>query len=515
MIEGLLPGLSPDDPKNLLPAAARHRINRAHDHADKIRWEAVALIDSRGIDRDSKQAQFRMNQANLKAARTVLRATWEEFGKLSLPIKEFREYMRGEIEGASNSLELLGSQRRLLEITFCSAPETRHPLAPPQRAGAKTAPESSLALWAACPRIRLDSAGETGTAPRLFATVAAAKRFLSDEQNTAGPIEVEAELLGITAAEVRARRRERRAQTKVVREEHRKKVASGEVSPLALDYQLQVRRNRDAWDGPIRVEGIDAGGGPRSARRFREFLPLSNVGEAPSRSLKRVIELAAASRHPEYSCCLSDEWRFDEIASDIWKREGHVFEGRKHASIEEIAVKAVYDIEDAFYEVHPDASASAVAHFWESWQVWHYVAVFCQQMTNSPSALTFVSDKGSMGRKLHEVHAFLCEQFVAYAYSLTKGSASPFAQTANTSVTTGKPSLTDPRILVEAYLRDFPEAMKMDICWAAKQHYRELKRWLAGRLKPGSKPDRAFRLLLTSGKSPNVCRPEPRPKGWQ
>ncbi|MFN0105082.1 MAG: hypothetical protein ACKV2U_23730 [Bryobacteraceae bacterium] len=54
-----------------------------------------------------------------------------------------------------------------------------------------------------------------------------------------------------------------------------------------------------------------------------------------------------------------------------------------------------------------------------------------------------------------------------------------------------------------------------DVCWAAKQHTTEWKRWLAGKLKVGSTPDMAFRRLLNSGKHPSEYRKMERPAGWE
>lgn len=83
---------------------------------------------------------------------------------------------------------------------------------------------------------------------------------------------------------------------------------------------------------------------------------------------------------------------------------------------------------------------------------------------------------------------------------------------------TGKmePVPDSPRALWDFYLASFKEKiMVLDICWAARQRYREWMRWIHGQLKPGCKPDRAFRAVLTSGKRPQEYRSEPRPKGWK
>jgi hypothetical protein len=81
------------------------------------------------------------------------------------------------------------------------------------------------------------------------------------------------------------------------------------------------------------------------------------------------------------------------------------------------------------------------------------------------------------------------------------------------------PSVADehdsPAELFRAYKADYPEVKILDICWAARQYYREWKRWLKGKFKRGSTPDLAFRKVLKSGKLPMELRKEPRPKGWQ
>jgi len=76
--------------------------------------------------------------------------------------------------------------------------------------------------------------------------------------------------------------------------------------------------------------------------------------------------------------------------------------------------------------------------------------------------------------------------------------------------------LKQPRELRDQYLAQFPEKVKiLDICWAAGEHYREWKRWINEELKTGSKPDRGFRAILSSGKRPIEYRTKKRPDGWQ
>ena len=74
-----------------------------------------------------------------------------------------------------------------------------------------------------------------------------------------------------------------------------------------------------------------------------------------------------------------------------------------------------------------------------------------------------------------------------------------------------------PAKLLASYLALFPDERIVirDLCWAAGQHVRELKRWKGGQLKAGSTPDLAFRRILTSGKRPHEFNKKPRPNGWE
>jgi hypothetical protein len=80
-------------------------------------------------------------------------------------------------------------------------------------------------------------------------------------------------------------------------------------------------------------------------------------------------------------------------------------------------------------------------------------------------------------------------------------------------IDTAQPS--DRKALRDSYLAAFPDAKFRDICWAAQQHYREWRRWLNGEIKDGLKPDRAFRRVLISGKSPQELVRKPRPPKWE
>jgi hypothetical protein len=114
-----LPLLTPGDPRNRLSKDARRRVQEAHRQADLVRMEHHAQIEAEEVELGSKEERIGRNKANLAAARAVLRVLSEEYGTLAgITGSEYRSYMRSEIEGCANSLELQVSQRRLLEIEF-------------------------------------------------------------------------------------------------------------------------------------------------------------------------------------------------------------------------------------------------------------------------------------------------------------------------------------------------------------------------------------------------------------
>lgn len=102
------------DSRNHLSVEARNRIRRAHIESERFRWESESLIESQRLD--GQAATLERNKGNLQAARSVLKALRAEYS--IFPEDQYREYMKMEIEAATNSLELYSSQRRLLEIEY-------------------------------------------------------------------------------------------------------------------------------------------------------------------------------------------------------------------------------------------------------------------------------------------------------------------------------------------------------------------------------------------------------------
>lgn len=109
-----LPRLMPDDPENLLSTEARQRVSRALLEYERIRKRARSAIELRGYW-GMPQGSIDLREADMDAARTVLRVEAEEYAKLGLSHQKFREIMRMRIDSMIYSLELSSMQRDMLE----------------------------------------------------------------------------------------------------------------------------------------------------------------------------------------------------------------------------------------------------------------------------------------------------------------------------------------------------------------------------------------------------------------
>jgi len=125
--------------------------------------------------------------------------------------------------------------------------------------------------------------------------------------------------------------------------------------------------------------------GSKPARTFQEFLPTTAVAVSDPPTMEGLLQRVLDDRLAEPSCSLGEEWRFADIERDAWKRVGHAYEGRKHTSVDELVVKAVHDLENSLFAVHPNAGTASVASFFGSWQVWRHVSDFCEQISKSPA----------------------------------------------------------------------------------------------------------------------------------
>jgi hypothetical protein len=278
----------------------------------------------------------------------------------------------------------------------------------------KTA-KSARPAYAVCPR--LERSGST-RAPKLFATEAEAKKFLQSEI-TAGSIEIEARDIGLTIEQVRARRAERRAQSRKDRRAATEKVKRGEIRPSDYPHHLRPIRNEDqGWQGPVPVVNITDYRGPKCNHTLRDFLPTEAVGQMPELKTDEEINRALEGRSADYTCCLGADWRFDELEANAWGRVGHQYQGRRYVSIGEIVVTAIHDLEAAFRMLHPDAPCRAVADFLRSWQVQQHISDFCSRLANSEKVEIVTGNRFDGAKEVERARVNLYRQLAAYAHEL-------------------------------------------------------------------------------------------------
>jgi hypothetical protein len=276
--------------------------------------------------------------------------------------------------------------------------------------------------------------------------------------------------------------------------------------PLAdFGFGYQYVRNRDrGWASPVPACPVLPGAA--CDRRFRDFYPISELVPAPPQSIDSIVDRVFESTLPEHTCLLATDWRFEEIVKDAARSVGYEFEGRKHENIAQILLKALHDLERSVLRFHANLSFDAASKFWTSWNLQRHMAEFADRVARSAAVRPLSRDPHQDARAAREQ---MNVQLAVYAHETSSSQPASLAQGA--CVPTRKE-------LLERYRSSFPEKIKvLDICWAAAQHYSELKRWLRtdSPLKDGSTPDLAFRAILSSGKKPQEYRRQVRDTGWK
>jgi hypothetical protein len=138
-----LPRLTPDDPENRLSHEARQRIAAALMEGERIRKQTLSALEIRFRAEASSDVGFMeylasgsafvdFTESRMQAARAVLRVEAEEYGKLGMPDRDYREIVRTRIESMVYSLEFSTLQRDALEAEFLwpSQREQPAPVAP-------------------------------------------------------------------------------------------------------------------------------------------------------------------------------------------------------------------------------------------------------------------------------------------------------------------------------------------------------------------------------------------------
>jgi hypothetical protein len=268
---------------------------------------------------------------------------------------------------------------------------------------------------AVCPRIERNRATKD---PKLFKSESAAERFLNSEVRF--PLGPEAEVPGLSIEQARARRTKRKAQLRKERAEAHERIRNGTLhTSWSYPSHLQKLLNRhQGWENPVPVRPIADYTGAKCKRTLREFFPAEAVGLMPRLDVTEEIRRALQGRSGDYTCYLAPDWRFDAIEADAIKRGSHEYAGRRHSSIAEIVLKAVHDLEAAFQKMHPDASATAVSDFWQSWQVQQHIAEFCCEVAESETGRTLAGNHFEAVNQAHDVRVHLYRQLGAFAHEV-------------------------------------------------------------------------------------------------
>jgi hypothetical protein len=117
----------------------------------------------------------------------------------------------------------------------------------------------------------------------------------------------------------------------------------------------------------------------------------------------------------DFTCCLGEGWRFDEVEHDAKRRDACRYSGTSQTGIENRIVLAVHDLERAFQRHHPKAPCAAVADFWRSWQVQQHIAEFCGTLAKSPTAAALIG-KIDAAEQVEHARRYVYRRLAVFAH---------------------------------------------------------------------------------------------------
>jgi DNA-binding XRE family transcriptional regulator len=197
-----------------------------------------------------------------------------------------------------------------------------------------------------------------------------------------------------------------------------------------------IRNSSQGWV-PVPVCRIADYSGSRCERTVRSFLTVDQIGQMPALNASADDEIWAWLG-ANFTVCLDNDWRFDQIEADANCRVGHDYAGDKHDSIGAFVIKAVYDIEDALLWFHPNASSAAVGAFWSSWEVRRHISEFCDRLAESPTARLFAS-KGDVAENVEFAKWYVYRRLARFARELARDSGAEPSAAAGSGNRGGRP----------------------------------------------------------------------------
>ncbi len=226
-------------------------------------------------------------------------------------------------------------------------------------------------------------------------------------------------------------------------------------------------------------------------------------------------------------CYLAGDWSIESLVEIVWNLQGHHFEGRLASSAPEVIFRALCDFDLALRRVHRVLPTSAIACFFQSWQVHEHVTTLCDELKESTTARrlqahsTHWDDAKWKIRRL--MNGYAREMLILdYSPESTPATASVIQMMLSPGTSSVEPQVNDDlegevvtqsetndrRAMVDAYIDEVLEAKskrisKTDIWKAAGYKDRtEFDRWQSywherkGR-KPNKAANKAFTRVLT------------------
>jgi hypothetical protein len=179
-----------------------------------------------------------------------------------------------------------------------------------------------------------------------------------------------------------------------------------------------VQNKNRGWQKPVPIAPLIRTG--ETARKtFREFLPPERIARRiPALSFDEALDQIFHDVYPEITCALAREWWFIGITKIASKRPGHHYTGVQYASVSEIVLHGVYDIEDSLRAHFGILPNRAIGDFFRSWDLWHYMTEFAATVARSSAAIQLAGHEWAAKDQATRTVDVLFEQFCVYAHEL-------------------------------------------------------------------------------------------------
>jgi hypothetical protein len=163
-------------------------------------------------------------------------------------------------------------------------------------------------------------------------------------------------------------------------------------SEEAAKVWRQLQRGKEWLEDPLPVVALAACSGPVFSgpllcewQRAKDIAPAVESGATTDHLVESgVLEFRGQTAWPAF--CLAEDWSFELLEEIAWKLNGHCYALRRASSAPQVVFRAVCDFEPALRSAHGRLPTSAIACFFQSWDLHKHITGMCEELKTSTTA---------------------------------------------------------------------------------------------------------------------------------